>query len=233
MDKYFIRIFSSVFGIIGLTFLAVAFFTVRSELAFRAGAISVPGTVVDLQPTSGSKGSTLYKPVFEFADRNDRVHRVTGSVASSPPSFKRGEAVTVLYRPENPDLARLDSFMEAWFLPLIFGGLGTVFTSIAGGCLIYGVRRRAMRKSVAASGTRIQARVDGVERDRSTRVNGRMPWRIVAQWQHPVDRKVYVFRSDAIWFDPAPYLGQSVDVLVDMDHPRRYVMVTDFLPKPG
>jgi hypothetical protein len=233
MDKYFMWIFGSVFGLVGLVFLVVAIFTVRSELAFRAVAISAPGTVVDLEPTSGSRGGTTYKPVFEFTDRDDHLHRVTGSVASSPPSFKRGEAVRVLYQPENPDQAHLDSFMDTWFLPLIFGTLGTVFTSIAGGCLIYGLRRRTRRTSLIASGTRIQARVDGVEHDRNTSVNGRNPWRIVAQWQHPVDQKVYVFRSDSIWFDPTPYLHQSVDVLVDIDHPHRYVMDTDFLPKPG
>jgi hypothetical protein len=233
MDKYFLSIFTSVFGLVGLVFLAVAFFSARSELAFRAGAISTPGTVVDLEPTSGSKGGTLYKPVFEFVDRDDHVHRVTGTVASRPPSFKRGEAVTVLYRPENPEEAHLDSFMEAWFLPLIFGGLGSTFTSIAGGVLFYAFRKRIQRASLAASGTRVQARVDGVERDRSMRPNGRTPWRIVAQWEHPVDRKVYIFRSDALWFDPEPYLGETVDVWVDIDHPRRYVMATDFLPKPG
>ncbi len=233
MEKNFLRIFASIFGLVGLVFFGVAFFAARSEWVFRAGAISAPGRVVDLAPTSGSKGGTVYKPVFEFTDRDDRMHRVTGSVASSPPSFRRGEAVTVLYRPENPQEAHIDSFMEAWLLPLIFGGLGGVFTSIAGGCLIYGLCQRSKRASLEASGTRIQARVDAVERDRNTVVNGRHPWRIVAQWQHPVDQKIYVFRSDDIWFDPTPYMSQTVDVLVDIDHPHKYVVDTAFLPKLG
>ena len=80
MDKYFLRIFVSVFGLVGLVFLTVALFALRAEIKFRAGAISAPGTVVDLEPTSGSKGGTLYKPVFEFADCDDRMHRVTGGV---------------------------------------------------------------------------------------------------------------------------------------------------------
>ncbi len=232
-DRVFLLIFVSVFGLVGLVFLGVAFFTTRAELAFRAGAISAPGTVVELESRSGSKGGTVYAPVFEFADRNDRVHRVTASVASSPPSFRRGEAVRVLYRPENPEEARLDSFMETWFLPLIFGAIGSVFTSIAGGCLIYSFHKRTRRSSLATSGTRVQARVDGVEHDESTRQGDRIPWRIVAQWQNPVDQKVYVFRSDEIWFDPTPYVHQTVDVLVDIDHPHQYVMDIAFLPEPG
>ncbi len=143
MDKWFIRIFVSVFGSIGLIFLGVAVFSFRSESDQRRGAIRVPGRIVDLEPTKGSRGGTLYKPVFEFYDNQDRKHMGIGSVASSPPSYSRGEEVTVLYRPENPENAQLDSFLEAWFMPLIFGFLGSVFSSIAGGIIIAGIRRRS------------------------------------------------------------------------------------------
>jgi hypothetical protein len=142
MDKNFLRIFVPVFGLVGLVFLAVASFSIRSEIQFRTGAIRVPGIVVEMERTRGSKGETMYRPVFQFADLNDRVHKVTGSVASSPPAYDTGESVTVLYRPESPETAQLDSFMDAWFLPLVFGLLGSVFTSIGGGVLIYAIRHR-------------------------------------------------------------------------------------------
>jgi hypothetical protein len=234
MDKYFTRIFVSIFGLVGLVFLTVAFFSVRAELKFRAGAVRVPGTVVDLAPTSGSKGGTLYKPVFEFTDNNDVARRVTGSVASNPPSHRRGEAVTVLYQPANPEEAHLDSFMEAWFLPMIFGGLGSVFTAIAAGFVVFAVRNRRRRSWLGHNGMRVQARVDGVERDTGPRSDGRSAWRIIAQWQDPVSQRVFVFRSGAIWFDPTPYMQRTtVEVMVNPDNPRQYDMDIDFLPKAG
>jgi len=234
MGKNFILLFVLLFGLVGLGLLTGAFFAVRSEINFRTGAISVPGTVVDLEPTQGRRGGTLYKPVFKFTDRNDRVHRITSSLASSPPSFRRGEVVTVRYRPENPNDAHLDSFMESWFLPLILGGPGTVFTGIAAGFVVYAVRRRRLRSWLAINGMRVKATVEQVSPDTSIRVNGRNPWRITAQWQHPVSQKVYVFRSDAIWFDPVPYLQrETVDVNVNADNPRQYEMDISFLPKAG
>jgi hypothetical protein len=145
MDKTFLLIFVAIFGIVGVAFLTVATFTLRSEIEFRKHAIAAPGIVVDLEPTQGSKGGTMYKPVFKFTDRDDRVRRITGNIASSPPSYHRGEAVTVLYQPQNPEGAQIDSFMDAWFLPLIFGSLGTVFTGVAGGCGIYALRTRSRR----------------------------------------------------------------------------------------
>ena len=122
MDKFFSRIFELAFGSVGLVFLTVGLYTLHSEIEFRKGAVRAPGTIVDLLPERGSKGGTLYKPVFEFADASDREHRVTARIGSSPPSYERGEAVTVLYRPGNPEAAQLDSFIDSWFLPLVFGG---------------------------------------------------------------------------------------------------------------
>jgi hypothetical protein len=234
MDKNFIRIFVLVFGLVGLGLLTGAFFALRSEISFRAGALSAPGTVLDLAPTTDSKGTTMYKPVFEFTDRSDRMHRITGSVASSPPSFERGEAVTVRYRPENPENAHLDSFMDSWFLALIFGGLGIVFTSIAAGFVIYAVRRHRVRAWLAANGVRVQAQVERVYYDTSVKMNGRSPFRIAAQWQNPMDHKVYVFRSDPIWFDPTPFVQRkAVDVKVNTDNPHQYEMDISFLPEAG
>ncbi len=234
MDKTFFLIFGGLFGLVGVSFLVVAAFTISSEIEFRKDAIAAPGVVVDLVATQGSKGGTVYKPVFEFTDRGDVARRVTGSIASSPPSFRRGEAVRVLYRSENPEGAQIDSFMESWFLPLIFGVLGTVFTGIAGGCGVYFLRKQRQRSWLAANGTRIQARVNGVVKDTSTSSGGRNPWKIAAQWQDPVDQKVYLFESDPIWYDPTPYLRQeTVELMVNMDNPHQYVMNIDFLPKAG
>jgi len=234
MDKNFIRIFILVFGLVGLGLLTGTFFALSSEISFRAGALSAPGTVVDLVPTTDSEGETLYKPVFEFTDRNDRVRRVTGSVASRPPSYGRGEAVTVRYRPENPENAHLDSFMDSWFLVLILGGLGAVFTSIAAGFVIYAARRRRIRAWLAVNGMRVQAQVERVYLDTSVKVNGRSPFRIAAQWQNPMNQEIHVFRSDPIWFDPTPHMQRkAVDVKVNADNPHQYEMDISFLPKAG
>jgi len=155
-------------------------------------------------------------------------------VASAPPSYERGETVTVRYKPENPESAHLAGFMNTWFAPLVLGGLGIVFTSIAAGFAIYALRRRRIRAWLAANGLRVQAQVESVYCDESTEVNGRSPFRIAAQWQSPKDHKVYVFRSDSIWFDPAPFMQQSsVYVTVNADNPHQYEMDTSFLPEAG
>lgn len=145
MEKNLIRIFVLVFGLADLGLLTGGYFAVRSEITFRTGALSTSGTVVDLIRTTDSRRTTVYRPVFEFTDRNARVHRITGSVASDPPPYERGETVTVNYRPGNPENAQLDSFVDSWLDPLILGGLGVVFTSFAAGFVIYTIRKRRLR----------------------------------------------------------------------------------------
>ncbi len=55
--------------------------------------------------------------------------------ARSP--FDIGEAVAVLYDPSHPRDARIDSFFQLWFAPLI---PGLVFTAVGGGAIIASMR---------------------------------------------------------------------------------------------
>jgi len=50
-------------------------------------------------------------------------------------------------------MAHLQSFLEHWFLPLLFGSLGVIFTSIAAGVVAYGVRKRGLRARLDISAT--------------------------------------------------------------------------------
>jgi hypothetical protein len=67
----------------------------------------------------------------------------TGSVGSSPPAFDIGEAVAVLYDRSDPRDARIDSFFQLWFAPLILGFLRLVFTAVGGGAIIAFMRSTA------------------------------------------------------------------------------------------
>jgi len=225
------KLLGGIFFAIGVIMLIVAFFAWRSSAGFAEHAASADGVVTDLVRRGSSRGVT---PVVEFTTADERKLRITGSVSSSPPAYARGEHVRVLYDAANPQGARIDSKLEMWFLPLLFGGLGTVFGTIGGGFLAYLVRTRRLREWLAQNGMRVKAKFEGVVYDTSLTVNGRHPWRLTAQWQHPVTQKVYLFRSDAIWFDPSEFVKhEQLDVTVNADNPKQYVIDTAFLPSAG
>ena len=218
---------------IGLLFGGVSWW--RSNAAFAAHAASIDGTVSDLVWRRSSKGNGgTYVPVIDFTTpQGNRIH-VTGSTGSNPAAYSRGDKVHLLYDPANPEHAQIDTFMERSFGPTLLSGLGAVFALVGGGVLAARVRQRKVRAWLAQNGMRVQARFEGVDYDTSLTINGKHPWRLMAQWQHPATQKVYSFRSDPIWFDPSPYVNrEKLDVMVNADDPSQYQIDTSFLPKSG
>lgn len=225
------RWFSILFLTIGLGLLTGAGMLWRNHMNFAAHAQRADGTVTDLVFHSSSKGGGTYAPTVEF-EASGRVIHISGS-GTNPPAFSRGEHVIVLYPPENPEAGRIDSFTENWLVILILGGIGLVFAAIGGGMIGAALRTGKTNRWLATNGLRVQARYEGVESG-NMQVNGRDSYRLKCQWQHPVTQKVYIFHSARIWFDPAPFVKrESLDVLVDMDNPKRYEVDISFLPQAG
>jgi hypothetical protein len=226
------KFISVIFLVVGLGLLAGAGFLWRNHADFAAHAVHADGVVVDLHYRSGSKGdSGTYVPEVEFTAPNGSVLHITGSTGSNPAAYSRGDKVALLYAPDNPEGARIDSFMENWFGVLILGGMGIVFGLIGGGFVYGGLRTRKANKWLATNGMRVQAKYEGVGQG-NVKVNGRDSYVLKCQWQHPVTHKVYLFKSANIWFDPAPFVKRdTLDVLVDMDNPKRHQVDISFLPE--
>lgn len=227
------RWMSILFLVIGIGLLAGAGMLWRNHANFAVHALRADGTVIDLNYHSSSDGGTYY-PEVEFKAANGSVVHISGSTGSNPAAYGRGEHVTVMYPSNNPESGRIDSFSETWLAVLILGGIGLAFALIGGGILFSGLRTRKINDWLAANGLRVQARFENVIYDTSLKINGRSPWRLICQWQHPVTQKVYLFKSANIWFDPTTFVKRdTLDVLVDMDNPKRYQVDISFLPEAG
>jgi hypothetical protein len=120
----------SVERMIGVVFLAVGlglgtggFFAWKHVADQRERGLRADGEVIRLERSGGA-----YYPWVRFETRNGTPVEFRGSVGSKPPAFEVGEKVEVLYQRDAPEDAHIDSFFENWFLALILGFLGTVFT---------------------------------------------------------------------------------------------------------
>lgn len=121
-------------------------------------------------------------------------------------------------------------------LLLLFTLFGLPFFLLGIGFL----RRHAHEKQDEAwlkeNGSKIYADFVAVQFNTSVRVNGRCPLVIQCQAVNPADRKVYVFESKNLWFDPEPFLQDrpKIPVLVDRSDYHRYLVLTDgILPEQG
>jgi hypothetical protein len=200
---------------------------------FAAEAGKAEGEVVDLISYRSDK-STMYKPLVRFHTEGGQEISFSGNVGSSSPSYARGDKVQVLYDRGTPEKAEIDSFMERGFAAVMLLGMGLVFGGVGGGLLAYQIRQRRIRAGLMDNGMRVEAKVTGVDYDTSLTVNGRHPWRLSCQWQHPVTGAVHVFHSDAIWYDPSEYVQrETLPVRVNADKPSEHWVDTSFLPKAG
>jgi hypothetical protein len=94
---------------------------------FRRTALRASGEVIELRKETGESDIT-YRAVFRFKDAAGKEHTVTSSVNSKPATHRVGDRVTVLYHPNRPGAARIDSYWELWFDPTIPGLIAAGFT---------------------------------------------------------------------------------------------------------
>jgi len=100
--------------LLGALFAVVGGLPVIDNLRFVARAESADGVVVDIVERED------YYPVVRFFTADEqRVQFEAGESAGDPSHFQIGESVGVLYNPENPRDARLDTWVSRW-------GYGTI-----------------------------------------------------------------------------------------------------------
>lgn len=236
MVRFTLKFLPIVFGIVGVILLGISGWLTVQSMELTATGIRAEGTVVRLQRKysrdSEGRGRYMYHPIVQFGTEAGEDIEFRGSASSSSPSYRRGERVSVLYHPRAPQDARIDSFGGLWAGPLITLIVGFVFTGIAGGFWIVRARRAKLEEWMRMNGRPVEADYTGVVRDTSFKVNGRSPWRITAQWQDPTGRKVHVFESKRLWFDPEPFVeSDRITVLIDPRNPKRHVFDLSFLPQ--
>ena len=207
----------------GLLFAGIGAWSFVADQKLADIGTSTQGTVIALDRSTDSDGDVSYRPVVEFFDKGQTRHEFTGDVGSSPPAYSRGEVVDVIYDPDGPGRAMVDSFTDRYLLPLVFGGMGCVFAAIGAGMLFSVWRRRKIIERLKRSGMAVSGKFLECYRDTSTKVNGRSPYRVVAQATHPATGKLQSFKSDPIWIDLSEQLdGEAVKILLDPANPKHH-----------
>lgn len=224
-----LRWFWGIFALIGLPFMLIGIWFGYDLYQFSKTALRTEGEVVDM--VRNAKGSTA--PVVVFRARDGQTYEVMGDVFSSPPSYSIGETATIKYQPANPNNARIIDW-TIWLFPGIFGTLGTIFTALGFGGLIYHWRKQKMARVLLQNGQKIWAKIEQIAPDPSFRVNGRSPYVIWAQWQNPKDLKVYQFQSDHLWYNPTSFLNEkTIPIYINPENPQDYHMDLSALPASG
>lgn len=217
--KWVRRIF---FGI-GLFMLLLAIAIAFREYQFLHKAQKVEGVVEDLV------GSKSFAPVFKFTPQGSPIPiKIKSHTSTNPPAYSVGEKVTVYYDPEDPMKAELDGTFSLWGGAIIVGILGLVFSAVGGGMIFFSHRRQKQIEALKSFGHKITAEYHGYEINRSIRVNGSHPYRLLAKWKNPATQQVHILKSDNLWGDIVISEDtKTMTVYMDPTDPNKYYMDTD------
>jgi hypothetical protein len=225
LRAHLVAIVLTAFAVIGSTCLVGGAYLARDSFALLATAVRAEGRVAELEYQRSSDGGGTYKPVVRFRPEGAEEIEFRGTVGSNPPSFRKGEAVEVLYDPQAPERARINSFGQLWFVPVLLGVFGLVFGGIGWGYWIMKLITKRRDAWLTRHGRLIEAEIIDIGKDGAISFNRQTPWRIRAQWKDPAGSGLYVFNSRALWFDPAPLVkGKKIAILIDPRNPGRYRM---------
>ncbi|MBI3186628.1 MAG: DUF3592 domain-containing protein [Gammaproteobacteria bacterium] len=218
------------FTLVGLGMLTGAFFLYQNTSNFLEHATRVDGTVIELIP-SHSSDSTTYKPVVAFTTLEGQKLEVTSSVSTNPPAYSKGESVDIFYLPAEPHNAKISGYFSFWGVATILAGMGLVFFMIGAGIMLSAVLKTRKEEYLKAEGVRITTEFQSVDLNKSITVNGRHPFRVLCQWQHPVTSEIHIFKSNNIWYDPSSYMTKHITVFIEKNNPKKYYVDLSFLPK--
>ena len=109
---------------IAVIVLLISLFVYHHSQKFIQSASRAQGTVTRLVKKSDGSDSDSSYPVYTFEDSQGKQHEIYSSSGSYPPAYSVGEKVTVLYQPDDPQNAEMDSFMDKWFFSVMLAGFG-------------------------------------------------------------------------------------------------------------
>jgi hypothetical protein len=129
-------------NLVWMILLGVAVYVGRGSWELKQEGSSVTGTVVSLREVDETDNTGVtYAPVINY-DVQGRTYTYESSNSSDPPAYEVGEKVTLLYRPENPEEVRVNTWFDLWFLPAMLGGGGVVVAIVSIVMMVSSIRRR-------------------------------------------------------------------------------------------
>lgn len=137
-----LRISAPITILIGIWLLWAGGYFYNDMSARLAHGLRTEGTVVRVVGRSGSDNNTTYYAMVGYQTEQGKNIEFRDNVGSSSALYKRGDIVTVLYNPAQPDKAIIDRKMWNWVLSLSLF-LGGVLVSFAG---IFNYIRATKRK---------------------------------------------------------------------------------------
>ena len=127
MTKIKIIIVGVIFFLIGAGLLVGDFFVVKGTMVFLNNSEKADGSVVKVVQSRSAEGNYMYSPEVSFVDAGGQTINFISNLSSSISTYTVGQKVSVLYDISNSQSAKINTFFQLWFGPIIMTVLGVIF----------------------------------------------------------------------------------------------------------
>jgi len=122
-NVFFLKIVGVIFAIISFLLLGFSWHLYTATRNFLETGIITSAEVIELKKSDEG----TFAPVFVYIDLKGQHYEKVSSFGSSPPSYKVGEIIEVVYDESNPYEAKILSFISLWPPVIICLILGIAF----------------------------------------------------------------------------------------------------------
>ncbi len=127
------RIVGALFMSLGVIMIAVVAYLVVSNYQFSQRALAVKGKVIDYDTyqsrNDNGASTTMYTPTFQYTFKG-KTYTYKSTTSTSSHDYEIDEIVDVLFDPDEPQEILIDTFWEKWFLPVLLGFMGSMFSGM-------------------------------------------------------------------------------------------------------
>lgn len=103
----------------------IAMWMILSNIFLLLRGERTTGIVVDYEARRGSKGGTTHAEVVEFKTADGKTIRFAERASRTRFVFRTGHSVNVIYDPDKPHKARINSFFALYISPIILLFVGS------------------------------------------------------------------------------------------------------------
>lgn len=213
------------FALFGGIFLAVGIVICMTTFDPNNVKIDTTAVITEITTRRDSDGDTHYDVFVEYDVDGKRYESELNFYSSG---YYEGKAIDIYYLEKNPNEVGTHS---GDYMVFMFPAFGLLFFSIGIGIVISNIAKKINNKKLKENGTCVYATYTETVYNTSYTVNGRSPYYIVCSWTNPSDGKMYMFKSNNVWFNPEPLIRQSnvttFPVYIDETNPKKYFLDVD------
>ncbi|MCM1193601.1 MAG: DUF3592 domain-containing protein [Butyrivibrio sp.] len=221
-----LMIVPGVFLVLGICMLICGACWLMSTFRFKETAVEIYGEITGIDRTYDNDGDEHYSIFVSYEYGGEKYENVR--INSYNSNMYSGKKISLYCDPDNPDRVQAGSVL--FFPSAILLLMGLLFALIGGGFLIRTGVISSRRKKVREQGISIYATVEEIIYSTNITVNGRHPYAVICTYRDEYKDITYRFKSESLWFDPAPLfpVGSTIEVRVDVnDYSKYYVNIEE------